>query len=92
MLTKLTTSVVKYALLFLILPLILLNLKGFQQLNNKIGSIIYFSSLGLGFMFMEIVLMQKYMLILGHPVYSFSVVLASLLISSGIGSLFSDTN
>ncbi len=77
------------AIAFLILPLLFFNLHGFAKLKNKIGSIIYFICLGLGFMFLEIVLMQKYMLVLGHPIYSFAIVLSGLLISSGVGSLFS---
>jgi len=46
----------------------------------------YFALLGLGFMFVEIPLMQKFMLVLGHPTYALSVVLFSLLVSGGIGS------
>lgn len=37
-------------------------------------------------MFIEIGLMQKLVLFLGHPIYSISVVLSSLLIFSGLGS------
>lgn len=79
-------KVLLISLLFLILPLVLFNLKGFKELDNKFGSIVYFASLGLGFMFIEIVLMQKYQLILGHPIYAFAVVLSTIMISSGIGS------
>jgi hypothetical protein len=46
----------------------------------------YFAFLGVGFMFVEIPLLQKFMLFLGHPTYSLSVVLFSLLVSGGIGS------
>jgi spermidine synthase len=81
-------KVLSISLLFLILPLVLFNLKGFKELDNKLGSILYFASLGLGFMFIEIVLMQKYQLILGHPIYAFAVVLSTIMISSGIGSFF----
>jgi len=49
---------------------------------------VYFAALGTGFMFMEIVLMQKMVLFLGHPTYSLSVVLTSLLGFAGLGSLF----
>ncbi|MBI4979412.1 MAG: hypothetical protein HZC28_18190 [Spirochaetes bacterium] len=90
MLREIAVYVFLGSLIFLVLPLIIFNLKGFKELNNKVGSIIYFSGVGLGFMFMEIVLMQKYMLVLGHPVYSFAVVLSSLLIATGIGSFVSD--
>jgi hypothetical protein len=42
----------------------------------------------MGFMFIEITLIQKFILFLGHPVYSLSVVLSSLLVFAGIGSLY----
>lgn len=51
----------------------------------------YFFSIGLGFLLVEISLMQKYILFLGHPVYSISVVLFSLLLFSGLGSAISET-
>jgi len=49
--------------------------------------LIYFSALGIGFITIELVLMQKFVLLLGHPVYSMAVVLSSLLFFSGLGSL-----
>lgn len=49
----------------------------------------YFSSLGLGFMLIEISLLQKFMLFGGHPTYTISMILFSLLLSSGIGGLCS---
>ena len=45
--------------------------------------------IGLGYLMLEIALMQKYGLFLGHPNYAISVILSSLLFSSGLGSLFS---
>jgi hypothetical protein len=47
----------------------------------------YFAALGLGFMLIEIALMQKLVLFLGHPTYALSVVLVSLLAAAGTGSL-----
>ncbi len=47
----------------------------------------YFAALGLGFMFLEITLMQKLVIFLGHPTYALTVVLASLLGAAGTGSL-----
>ncbi|MCA9322939.1 MAG: hypothetical protein KDB53_19520, partial [Planctomycetes bacterium] len=47
---------------------------------------VYFAALGLGFMFVEITLMQKLVIFLGHPTYALSVVLSSLLGFAGIGS------
>jgi hypothetical protein len=49
----------------------------------------YFAFLGLGFMFVETALIQKTILPLEHPSYAVATVLASLLVSSGIGSLVS---
>ncbi len=47
----------------------------------------YFAALGMGFMFLEITLMQKLVIFLGHPTYALTVVLASLLGAAGTGSL-----
>lgn len=49
----------------------------------------YFACLGLGFIFVEICLIQRLVLFLGSPVYSISAVLSSLLISAGLGALAS---
>jgi hypothetical protein len=50
--------------------------------------LIYFAAIGFGFMLVEISQVQRLAIFLGHPVYSLSVVLFSLLLSSGAGSLF----
>lgn len=49
----------------------------------------YFAFLGLGFMFIEISFIQKMILPLENPSYAAAVVLSSVLISSGAGSLLS---
>ncbi len=49
--------------------------------------LVYFAAIGLGFMLIEISQLQRLTIFLGHPAYSLSVVLFSLLVSSGIGSL-----
>lgn len=49
----------------------------------------YFASLGVGFMLVEVPLIQRFVLFLGHPTYAFVVVLASLLVASGVGSALS---
>jgi hypothetical protein len=46
----------------------------------------YFVSIGFGFMFLEIPLIQRLGLFLGHPVYGLTVVLFSLLFACGAGS------
>ncbi len=47
----------------------------------------YFACLGLGFIFIEVCLIQRFVLFLGAPVYSIATVLGSILISVGLGSL-----
>ncbi|MEJ2709547.1 MAG: hypothetical protein P8074_18190 [Anaerolineales bacterium] len=47
---------------------------------------IYFAALGLGFMLVEIALLQQVRLFLGHPTLAVTVVLATLLIGGGVGS------
>jgi SAM-dependent methyltransferase len=78
------------SLLFILLPL-LLRRRGEKE--TAVGpppvSLAYFSALGLGFMFVEISLIEKFILFLGHPLYSISLVIFSLLVSAGAGSRFS---
>jgi hypothetical protein len=50
----------------------------------------HFLFLGVGFMFVEISLLQRFSLFLGHPVYSLSVALFAMILSTGIGSLVSE--
>jgi hypothetical protein len=49
----------------------------------------YFGALGAGFMLLEVALLQQFVLLLGHPVYSLTVTLFSLLLGTGLGSLIS---
>lgn len=51
--------------------------------------LLYFGALGFGFLLVEIPLLQMFMLYLEQPAYSVGVVLASLLLFSGIGSRLS---
>ena len=50
----------------------------------------WFILIGLGFMLLEISLMQRMSVYLGHPAYGLSIVLFSLVLSTGIGSLLCD--
>ncbi|GAB4316509.1 MAG: hypothetical protein Kow0059_09020 [Candidatus Sumerlaeia bacterium] len=51
--------------------------------------LLYFSMLGLGFMFVEIILVQKFIVYAGNPLYSISLILAGLLMFSGVGAALS---
>jgi hypothetical protein len=51
---------------------------------------IYFASIGLAFMMIEIGQLERLIVFLGHPIYGLTVVLFVLLIASSCGSLMSD--
>lgn len=55
----------------------------------RLPTVAWFGALGLGFMLLEVALMQKLTVFLGHPVYAISLVLATLLVATGAGSLLS---
>jgi SAM-dependent methyltransferase len=46
----------------------------------------YFVALGLGFMLVEVSLMQRFVLYLGHPTHALTAVLAGVLVGAGLGS------
>lgn len=77
--------------LVLSLAFILLPLRRIGKYPGKKGILVYFMSLGTGFIFVEITLIQKFILFLGHPVYAVSAVLFSLLLFAGLGSFVSET-
>jgi len=47
----------------------------------------YFGALGMGFMICEITLLQRFILLLGHPIYTLVVLLFTLLLGGALGSL-----
>jgi hypothetical protein len=55
--------------------------------DGKTRWLAYFALLGVAFMLIEIPVVQRMTLYLGHPTYALAVVLFSLLIFSGLGSL-----
>ena len=68
--------------LFLVLPLVLNRTEWIGT-----GPAFYFVGIGLGFMMLEMVFIQKAILFLGHPSLAFVTVVFYLLSASGIGSL-----
>jgi len=55
----------------------------------RVRVLVYFSALGLGFLFVEIALMQQFTVFLGNPTYALTTILFALLSSSGLGSAVS---
>lgn len=74
--------------IFIVLPLVFSGKERMNRLYVK-RFFLYFMGLGLGFISIEIVLIQKLILFLGHPIYSLTVTIFSMLIFTGIGSLIS---
>jgi predicted membrane-bound spermidine synthase len=75
--------------LFILLPLILSS--GRRAIGGSMPMFFFFAAIGFGFILVETSQLQRLTVFLGHPSYSLSVVLFSLLLSSGMGS-FSTRN
>jgi hypothetical protein len=58
--------------------------------NVTLWSSAYFLLIGVAFIFVEISLIQRLSLFLGHPIYSLAIVLFSIILASGVGSLLSE--
>ena len=62
---------------------------GMEKRDSDMGGWLYFFTIGAGFMMAEVSFSQQLVLFLGHPVFALSVVLFSILLFSGLGSLLS---
>jgi hypothetical protein len=58
-----------------------------RQMKHKWRLLAYFGALGLGFITVEITLLQKYAVFVGGPIYSMAITLFAILVFSGLGSL-----
>lgn len=72
---------------FLVLPVLL-------SARRKGGrappaGLLYFIAVGLGYILVEIALVQRFVLFLGHPTYAVSAVVFTMLLASGVGSALS---
>jgi hypothetical protein len=56
------------------------------QRPSALAPLLYFILIGLAYLLVEIPLMQRFILFLGHPAYAVTAVLFSLLLFSGLGS------
>src|SRR5262249_49021702 len=71
--------------LFVLGPLAL-SLRGHPRPPRWLAWLVYFGALGTGFMLIEVSVLQRFVLLLGHPVYSLTVTLFSLLLGTGFGA------
>jgi len=78
-------QIIILAIVMIVLPLIKLGFKG----SNKLQTLFYFSGLGIGYMLIEIILIQRFTLYFGNVIYAAALVVCLMLVSSGFGSLVS---
>jgi hypothetical protein len=93
LLLMLLTVAVVVAAVLLALPFLISRRRGDAPAVSVPGRwrlLVYFAALGLGFMLVEISMIQRFALLLGYPTLSLSVSLFTLLIATAIGARFSE--
>jgi spermidine synthase len=75
-------------LLILLLPRVLLGTRLPKQ-KGVFLFLLYFLCLGAGYILIQVALIQKFVLLLGHPTYALTVIVFSMLVASGAGSFYS---
>ncbi len=75
-------------LIILVLPPVVLGARLPRERSVQ-SFLLYFLAIGAGYILIEVALIQKFVLFLGHPTYALTVVIFSMLISSGLGSFVS---
>jgi len=85
------TLVMLVILAIVLLIVVPANLLPYLVSKEKLAAVpwLYYFTIGMAFMMVEIVLIQKYALFVGASIYSIATVLVTLLIASGLGSRFS---
>lgn len=66
------------------------NMTTFDFWRSHTKPLLYFLGIGFGFLTLEIALIQRYVLYLGHPIYAVTIVIFSLLLGGAIGSFLSE--
>ncbi|SMO42592.1 hypothetical protein SAMN06265219_10256 [Gracilimonas mengyeensis] len=88
MFNKLFFAILAAGLLIIALPFMSISKKLVKSQKRYIQKVLLlFTAIGIGFMVIEITLFQKLVLYLGSPTISLSILLSSLLIGMGVGSL-----
>ncbi len=72
----------------LALPPLLLGSR-LSRAQGGLRALLFFLSIGVGYILIQVALIQKFVLFLGHPTYALTVIIFSMLISSGAGSFMS---
>jgi len=89
-------QIIVLAIALIVFPLFKLGFKGNNPSaliglggTSKLRTLLYFSGLGTGYMFIEIILIQRFTLYFGNVIYAAALVVCLMLVSSGFGSLVS---
>ena len=80
-----------FGVLIVLLPLALRWRELFRGRRGTGGIIAYYACLGLAYLMAEIFLIQRFVFFLANPVYANSIIITILLVSSGVGSLASES-
>lgn len=78
-----------FAAVFILVPLLRAERRQTPAVA-RYASMAYFACLGFGFVVIELVFIQIFMKVIGYPVYTYAVVLFTLLMGAGAGSALSD--
>lgn len=83
--------VVALSTILVLITTIVPSLPSIRRVTPRIAVLgsVYFVLIGLGFMFIEIGLIQRISIYLGHPVYGMAIGLFGIIVSTGLGSLCS---
>jgi len=85
-LITLFTLSVATAILFIVAPLARYRRDGLRT-SGAMPILAYFSLLGAGYIFVQIVLIQRFTLFIGYPIHAVTTTIASMLAFSALGSL-----
>lgn len=75
-------------LVILSLPPLLLGSR-LPRAHGSARTLLFFLFIGAGYILIQVALIQKFVLFLGHPTYALTVIIFSMLVSSGTGSFVS---
>ena len=78
-----------FGLIVILIPVIGRRKTLFKKRRGTVGVIFYYAGLGLGYMLIEIYLIQRLAVFLSNPTYSASIVITVMLISSALGNITS---
>jgi hypothetical protein len=73
----------------IVVPLVLTGLPKMPA-GRFLAALAYFATIGCGYMLVQIPFLQRFSVLLGHPTYTFAIILFSMILFTGLGSFLSD--